>query len=164
MLAGAGFHEALTFSFIGAADLDAMALPVGDPRRNAIEVVNPLRDEEGVMRTTLLPGLLKAAAANTARKIPDVALFETGRYFFRGEGEIPDQPERLAFVSVGTRNRDWETEARPVDVREATGLWELISGPAACHRPGTPTGRPPRVSSRQGSGGNDRGCRCRCRR
>ena len=136
VLAGAGFHEALTFSFIGAADLDAMALPVGDPRRNAIEVVNPLRDEEGVMRTTLLPGLLKAAAANTARKIPDVALFETGKVFLPGEGEIPDQPERLAFVSVGTRNRDWETEARPVDVRDATGLWELISGQLRVTDPG----------------------------
>ena len=88
---------------------------------------NPLRDEEGVMRTTLLPGLLKAVAVNVARKTADVALFETGKVFLPGDGKIPEQPERLGFVAVGSRGGDWETAAREVDVRDATGLWALIA-------------------------------------
>jgi phenylalanyl-tRNA synthetase beta chain len=126
-LVGAGMYEALTFSFIGAGDLDALGLPAEDPRREGIHVTNPLRDEEGVMRTTLLPGLLKAVAVNVARKTADVALFETGKVFLPGDGKIPEQPERLGFVAVGSRGGDWETAAREVDVRDATGLWALIA-------------------------------------
>ena len=126
-MVGAGFYEALNFSFIGSADLDALGLPADDPRRNGISVSNPLRDEEGVMRTTLLPGLLKAAAVNVARKLPDAALFETGKVFLAGGAEIPHQPEHLAFVAVGSRDGDWEAPSRGVDVRDATGIWGLIA-------------------------------------
>jgi phenylalanyl-tRNA synthetase beta chain len=135
-MVGAGFYEALTFSFIGAADLDALDLPADDPRRDAIAVTNPLREEEGVMRTTLLPGLLKAAALNVSRKISNVALFETGKVFLPGGGEIPDQPERLGFVAVGERNADWATPSRPVDVRDATGIWELVARELRFDEPG----------------------------
>ncbi len=133
LMAGAGYHEVLCFSFIGAADLDALGLPEGDPRRHGIRVVNPLRDEEGVMRTTLLPGLLKAAGSNAARRNRDVALFETGKVFIPGpaalpgEAELPDQPDHLAFVAIGRRHADWESPGRAVDVRDATGVWELIA-------------------------------------
>lgn len=126
-MVGAGFYEALNFSFIGSADLDALGLPDDDPRRNGIEVSNPIRDEEGVMRTTLLPGLLKAAGVNVARKLPDAALFETGKVFLAGAGKIPEQPEHLAFVAVGSRDGDFEAPARDVDIRDATGIWALIA-------------------------------------
>ncbi len=126
-LVGAGFYEAMSFSFIGADDLDALGLPSDDPRRRGIAVTNPLRDEEGVMRTTLLPGLLKSAALNIARKITDISLFETGKVFLPGDDEIPDQPERLGFIAVGERNTDWESESRRVDMRDASGLWVLIT-------------------------------------
>ena len=79
----------MSFSFIGADDLDALQLPPDDERRSGIRVANPLRDEEGVMRTTLLPGLLKAAAVNVARKTSDVSLFETGKVFLNGGGKDP---------------------------------------------------------------------------
>ncbi|MBT8198610.1 MAG: phenylalanine--tRNA ligase subunit beta, partial [Acidimicrobiia bacterium] len=72
-LVGAGFHEAMTFSFIGEDDLNRLGLPADDVRRDGIAVVNPLHAEEGVMRTTLLPGLLKAAAYNAARQVDDIA-------------------------------------------------------------------------------------------
>ncbi len=127
VLVGAGYNEALTFSFIGAADLDALALPADDPRRDGITVINPLRDEEGVMRTTLLPGLLKAAGENAARKLPSVSLFETGKVFLRGDDVIPDQPERVAFVATGSRNGDWEASGHEVGIRDATGVWELLA-------------------------------------
>ena len=44
----------------------------------AVEVANPLRAEESVLRTTLVPGLLAAAALNGTRSLPDVCLFELG--------------------------------------------------------------------------------------
>ena len=77
--------------------------------------------------TTLLPGLLKAAALNISRKVQSVSLFEVGKVFLRGDQDIPDQPERLGFISVGKRDTDFENSGREVDVRDATGIWELVA-------------------------------------
>jgi phenylalanyl-tRNA synthetase beta chain len=116
VLVGAGYFEAQTLSFIGPLDLKRLRLQSGDPRREAIRVANPLREQEGSLRTTLLPGLLQAVAYNRARRVGEVALFEIGKVFLRGEGELPDQPEMLAFVS----NRSL------ADFQDAAGLWEVI--------------------------------------
>jgi phenylalanyl-tRNA synthetase beta chain len=131
LMAGAGYHEIISFSFIGAADLDALGLPDDDPARTGITVVHPLRDEEGVMRTTLLPGLLKAAAANRAHRVDDVRLFEIGKVFIPGDGVLPDQPDRLGFVAAGKASPNWEGTVRDYDVYDATGLWAVVARAAA---------------------------------
>jgi phenylalanyl-tRNA synthetase beta chain len=127
VMTGVGYHEVFSFSFIGAADLDALQLPEDDPARTGIAVVNPLREEEGVMRTTLLPGMLKAAGTNLAKRVDDVRIFEIGKVFLPGDGVLPDQPDRLGFVGAGVEASRWDGDARGYDVYDATGLWELIS-------------------------------------
>jgi len=127
VLTGVGYHEIFSFSFIGAADLDALHLPEDDPARTGITVVNPLRDEEGVMRTTLLPGLLKAASSNLAKRVDDVRVFEVGKVFLPGEGVLPDQPDRLGFAAAGGAMPNWDRETHGYDVYDATGLWEMVA-------------------------------------
>ena len=119
--------EIYTFSFIGAADLDALQLAPDDPARTGIRVVNPLREEEGVMRTTLMPGLLKAAAANVAQRVDDVRLFEIGKVFLPGDGELPDQPDRFGFVAAGKAAPRWDGTGAAYDVFDATGTWDLVA-------------------------------------
>jgi len=124
-LAGAGFVEVVDFPFVGAADLDRLGLEADDSRRSAMRIANPLSSEEPLMTTTLLPGLLKAAARNAGRGTGDVSLFETATVTLpRGtvsapilpvdrrptEGEwddlqkaLPDQPLHLALVASGAR-------------------------------------------------------------
>ncbi len=131
VMVGSGYAEAQTFSFIGQDDLDMLALPANDPRRRGITVIRPLRDEEGVMRTTLLPGLLKAAAYNLNRRVPDVALFETGRVFIPEPSaehpELPRQPDALAWVMAGPQGASWMRGAREPDVFDATGTWRRVA-------------------------------------
>ncbi len=127
VLAGAGYVEVLSTPFGSAADADRMQLRPGDPRRDAVRLVNPIREEEPLMRTTLLPGLLGVLARNLGRGFADVALFELGLVFLsRPEGQVvapilpvdraptpaelatlqaalPDQPLHLAVVLAGDR-------------------------------------------------------------
>ncbi len=120
-LVGAGLAEAQTLSFIGQDDLDALGLPREDSRRVTIRVKNPLREEEAILRTTLLPGLMGAMSRNAARGLKSVRLFETGRVFTaRDDPEdprIPFQPFHLAMVLSGPG----------VDVFAATGLVDLLA-------------------------------------
>lgn len=131
VMVGAGFSEAQTLSFIGQSDLDRLRLPAEDHRRTGITVNNPLREEEGTMRTTLIPGLLKALGTNLGRAANDVALFETGSVFLRSpdrdDPRIPYQPNMLSFVALGSMGAPgMNGSARPVDVYAATGVVDLI--------------------------------------
>ena len=127
MLVGAGLTEAQTLSFLGQADLDALRLADDDPRRVGLRVKNPLREEEAILRTTLLPGLLAAAARNLARGLKEVRLFETGRVFRPApdpeDPRIPHQPMHLGITLVG----------EGVDVFAGTGLLDLV-GRVTGHR------------------------------
>jgi phenylalanyl-tRNA synthetase beta chain len=127
VMVGAGFYQTMTFSFIGKSDLDGLALPEGHTSRSGITVTNPLNDTEGVMRTTLLPGLLKAASAALSRRIPFAKLFEVGKVFLPGEGKLPEQPDRLGFVLAGEVPSTWSEPARTFDVFDGTGTWEAIA-------------------------------------
>jgi len=125
-LVGAGLHETLTFSFIGVNDL-AMLDPDADSVHDAaIRVVNPLNDTEGVMRTSLIPGLLKAAAVNLSRRLPSASLFEIGKVFLPGAGKLPDQPDRLGFVLAGSTEPTWHGHDRPIDLYDGTGVIDLL--------------------------------------
>lgn len=126
IMVGAGFHQLIGFSFIGNADLDRLGLDEGHPARANINIVNPLNDTEGIMRTTLLPGLLKAASTGIARRNETARLYEIGKVFLPGTGKLPDQPDRLAFVLAGETSGDWLHDARGFDVFDGTGVWDLL--------------------------------------
>jgi phenylalanyl-tRNA synthetase beta chain len=131
VLNGCGYFEAMTFSFLNPGDVEVMAGD-GDGPPAGVRIVNPLREEEGVLRTTLLPGLLRAAAVNIARHVEGVRLYEIGKVFLTGTGKLPEQPDRLGFVAIGGP-----------DVFDATGLWEVVATAMRLPDAGVGQGRAP---------------------
>ena len=127
IMVGSGLYEILTFSFIGADDLQHLHPEDPAAVAAAIAVVNPLNETEGVMRTSLIPGLLKAASTNLGRRLPSATLFEIGKVFLAGAGKIPDQPDRLGFVLAGQPDPQWHTRTREYDIYDGTGLIELLT-------------------------------------
>jgi phenylalanyl-tRNA synthetase beta chain len=92
-------------------------------------VRNPLSEEQSCLRTSLIPGLLHALRANAARGRADLAVFEMGRVFFPSSGDLPEQPQRVAFAAVGrVPAARWEGDAPERDARDAVGLWEALAG------------------------------------
>ena len=77
VLVGAGYDEAYTLPLVAPADLTRAGFGTG----SVIEVENPLRAEESLLRPALLPGLLRALGFNAAHGTPDVGLFELGSVF-----------------------------------------------------------------------------------
>ncbi|SNT09635.1 phenylalanyl-tRNA synthetase beta subunit [Actinomadura meyerae] len=132
-LAGAGYVEALAFPFIAEKDLDGLQLPDDDARRRTLRLANPMSEQEPLLRTTLLPGLLKALALNVGRGFPDTALFELG-VVFRPRPDAPDRAPRLAVDRGPTAAEVAELEAALPDQphrvavalsgdREPAGWW-----------------------------------------
>ena len=136
-LAAAGLVEVVTPPFVAEALVESL----GQAGHAAPRVLNPLSEEEALLRPSLLPGLLTALLRNVGRGLADVALFETGAVF-RGTGRpvsevpktsqrptdaeldaldaaLPDQPRHVGIVLAGRRGQ------RPAEVGDGVEalLW-----------------------------------------
>jgi len=96
-LLAAGFHEAISSTFCSAAE-GALSAPTPG---QIIPLGNPLSEEAGVMRPSLVPGLLNAVAGNLNRDVSDVRLFELGTVF-SGTTEKVDEHASLGFAAAGS--------------------------------------------------------------
>ena len=154
-LASRGYVETPCYPFVGVAAFEAFGLDADDPRRNALALANPLSDEEPLLRTTLLPGLIGALRRNLARGSTDLALFESGLVFRPRAGAprpprlgvdhppteaelaglaaaLPDQPERIAVVLAGGREQPgWWGDGRRVLWADAVEAAHTIAWAAA---------------------------------
>jgi phenylalanyl-tRNA synthetase beta chain len=98
--------------------LDALRLDPDDPRRRALRLANPIRDDEPLLRTTLLPSILQLVQQNRSRQASRIDVFEVARLFrvetgtAGGEG-LPAEPLSLAAA---------------LTAREERGLWEPSPG------------------------------------
>ncbi len=107
-----GFWEVITYSFMSPQAVKDLGIPADDRRAKTLAIQNPLGEDQSVMRTSLLPGLLQTARTNTHRQNLDLKLFELGRVFFPGrEDGLPDEVETLAGLLSGLREE--ESWARP---------------------------------------------------
>ena len=146
-LVGAGLSEAVTIPLVAPADLER----AGAPRERLVEAANPLRAEESVLRTRILPGLLRSVAHNQARGLADVGLFEMGRVFFAPPdgGVLPEEPTHLAMALAGSVRRRPVEPDRPADAFDAVDALRAVfdaleiaaGGTDAADRPGFEPGR-----------------------
>lgn len=148
-LAARDYFETINFAFRDAALLKAWSLDHG-----AIALANPLSAELGVMRTSLLPGLVEALGRNLARQQARVRLFEIGRVFHAGS-EGPVESQRLAVAACGAaRAEQWGEGGREVDFHDLRGdldsLLALAGNPPGialvpCDEPWLHPGRSARI-------------------
>ena len=115
--AARGLNEAVTWSFIAAADA-ALFAPEGHA---PWLLVNPISEEMKAMRPSLLPGLLAAARRNLDRGADALRLFEIGRRYLRGEQGRSDERLTLGLVLAGVGSaRGWKNgKARSFDAYDA---------------------------------------------
>jgi phenylalanyl-tRNA synthetase beta chain len=128
-LVAAGFTEVMTFPFVGAGDADTLRLPAGDPRRNAVRLVNPIQSDKPWLRTQLVASVLRTARANRARQVGEIRAFELARVFrAQAKGALPDEPmEAVAILARGEEKSLW-CEPRPPVFFEAKGAAERLLG------------------------------------
>jgi len=127
-MAGFGFKEAINYSFTAKASCDRLALPAGDVRRRMLSILNPLSEEQAVMRTSLIPGLLEAMGKNVAYQVRDLKLFELGKiYLSNGQDQLPDELETLSALWTGRRApATWQGAPEPCDFFDLKGVVQSL--------------------------------------
>ncbi len=121
-LRAAGFHEAIGSTFCSAADA---ALTAPQPGL-VVGLGNPLSEEAGVLRPSLVPGMLSMVAGNLHRDVSDVRLFELGTVF-SGTTEKVEERAALAFGSAGALPEQSALHpARAIDFHDIKGVVEQV--------------------------------------
>ncbi|SIS23886.1 phenylalanine--tRNA ligase subunit beta [Williamsia sterculiae] len=135
-----GFVEVLPHPFLPAGVFDTWGLAADDPRRQTVNVLNPLEADRAALNTTLLPGLLEMVSRNISRGQRDLAIFGIGQVVSTHDGvrpvpalavdhrpadseiaalkqSLPSQPLHVAAVLTGLRDPagPWGP-GRPADV------------------------------------------------
>ncbi|WP_116950561.1 phenylalanine--tRNA ligase subunit beta [Jiangella endophytica] len=151
-VAAAGYVEAPSYPFVGEADFDALGFPADDARRVALRLANPISEEQPLLRTTLLPGLLATLRRNVGRGTTDVAVYEAGLVYRPEPGPlpvpprlpvdrrptddelaallaaVPSQPRRIAVALAGEREpAGWWGAGRPAGWADAVEAARVVA-------------------------------------
>ena len=126
-LARRGLEEAVTFSFVSGRQAELFGGGAADLR-----LVNPISSDLDVMRPSVLPGLVAAAARNADRGFDDMGLFEVGPQY--ADATPAGQCRVAAGLRAGNASpRHWALPARGADAFDAKG--DALAALAACNAP-----------------------------
>ncbi|MDO4568553.1 MAG: phenylalanine--tRNA ligase subunit beta [Clostridia bacterium] len=94
-----GAYEIYGYNFMSPSDISALRLTEGDDRLKAVKLVNPFGADQSLLRTTLMPTLLKNLALNYNRKTGHGRFFEVGNVHI-DEGELPQERKKLGIACM----------------------------------------------------------------
>jgi len=120
---GLGLNEAINYSFVGQKDLDHLGLPA----EGRIPIMNPLSEDQNVLRTALAPGLLNNLRHNIAQGNAGLRLFELARIFTADETSETTACERgrMGILMYGARHDDaWPNPEADADYLDLKGVVE----------------------------------------
>ncbi|WP_448377161.1 phenylalanine--tRNA ligase subunit beta [Fervidobacterium sp.] len=120
ILAGMGFNEANTLSFVSSKTIELF-----DVAGSGIPISNPIISDFDTMRPSLIYGLLDSLSYNYKRQMKDVRLFEIGKVFSLLENK-PVEQEALGIVATGRESTKDYTDKRLVSFYTIKGLFDEL--------------------------------------
>jgi phenylalanyl-tRNA synthetase beta chain len=125
-LEATGFREVVSYAFVPPEDLQAF-----DPGVKPVALKNPISAELAVMRTSVVPSLLRAAAHNRRQGREAARLYEMATAFWPRGGVERDPPaiERPVVAGVLTGRRgplSWAAPGQASDFHDLKGAVEAV--------------------------------------
>ncbi len=127
-LQSCGMNETMTYSFADPHDVERLRMQEGVSGQ-PVELINPINADQGVMRQSIVPGLLRSVAYNQSHGVADIQLYEVGNVFAGHEGKkLPRERQKLAGVLAGSMGPDgWNTRPAAFDFFDGKGAIEAIA-------------------------------------
>ena len=135
-----GYYEIMNFSFLSPKDIEKLNLPAGDERLQPLQIRNPLGEDTSVMRSTLVPGMLKTLALNMNHGNETARLYEAAAVFDplhpTAEG-LPTETQTLCLGVYG-KEEDFYTLRGAVEqlLRHRGIAFDIVPGGESYHHPG----------------------------
>jgi phenylalanyl-tRNA synthetase beta chain len=119
-LSGQDLQETINYSFIPQQETDKLAIPGKPP----VVISNPLSADFGVMRNSLIYGLLKNLTQNLQnRDTETLKLYEIGRTFWKTESGKVKETETLAMIMSGRNSViNWNTRPELINFYDMSSV------------------------------------------
>jgi phenylalanyl-tRNA synthetase beta chain len=119
-LISVGFDEVINYSFSSEDDHSIVG-------GEAIRLSNPINEQTFLMRTSLLPMLIKNAQHNIFRQIEDQKLFEIGKVYLTGKNGYEEQVHISGLLTGRRFPFRWSYPDDKVDIFDVIGVAEGIA-------------------------------------
>jgi phenylalanyl-tRNA synthetase beta chain len=122
-----GLHEVVNYSFFDKKSLSKLGIDNKNPYDRVVPLKNPLTNEQGVLRTTTLPGLLENFIFNRSNRVENVRIFEIGRTFLATDPSqaLPEEQAVISALLSGKRQElGWNQSQVAVDFYDIKGIVE----------------------------------------
>ncbi|OPY60914.1 MAG: Phenylalanine--tRNA ligase beta subunit [Syntrophorhabdaceae bacterium PtaU1.Bin034] len=124
-LTSCGFFEVINYGFFNVKDIENFSFGESDQRQQYVPIVNPISKELAVMRTFLAAGVLENVAYNVNRGTKNLRIFEAGKVFYRGQGELPIESFHVCCTMSGKeREYFWKDSPKDFDFFDLKGVLE----------------------------------------
>ena len=125
-----GFSEILTYSFISAPSARQFGSAFSTiSEMDIISLSNPISTDMGVMRPSLLPGLIQSVIRNCSKGEKRVKIFEFGNIFLRNkQGELEEKTALGALVAGTYENSVWKQTGESYDYFDLKGTLDSVIG------------------------------------
>jgi phenylalanyl-tRNA synthetase beta chain len=121
-LCGEGLQELLTCDLISPK----LQQFVQNANEEPVTVLNPVSEDQSVLRTSLMPGLLELVRYNQDHQIHDVAGFEIGKVYFKDNNGYREQVAAGIVMTGKQRPDSWDQKPLDVDFYDLKGVIENI--------------------------------------
>ncbi|MDR2493585.1 MAG: phenylalanine--tRNA ligase subunit beta [Coriobacteriales bacterium] len=123
-----GLNETMTYAFAAHEDQRDLRMPLKE-HMLPVTLVNPMNAEQGELRRSLMPGLLRAVAYNLSRGVANVHLYEAGTVFYAAAGRsLPKERRLVSAVLVGSWGEpDWDRSSKTLDFFDGKGVIEGLA-------------------------------------
>ena len=102
LLTGLGLNEIITYSFIAPEDLAKLQLPAESECYKYTSIKNPVSKDISIMRTIMMPSMLKTIAQNINKGNSNLKLFEIGKCFLPSlKKTFPNEEQHLTIGITG---------------------------------------------------------------
>lgn len=118
-------QEFLTCDLIGPKVLSVVKEDPS-PTDSMVKVLNPISEEQSVLRESLLPGMLDVVKYNFDHDNPDIHGFEIGRIHFKSEGGYKEQSVAGVVLMGNATPSYWDPKPREVDFYDLKGILENL--------------------------------------
>lgn len=130
IMVACGLTEVICYSFVSPRQRLKLRIPEDSELYSMMQLANPLSEEQSVMRTMLLGGLLETVGYNHNRNLPDVGIFEVGTVFLPAgnpEHRLPVEQLSLGIAMSGSfPGEHWQRKPAAVDFFTLKGIVETV--------------------------------------
>ncbi|MBQ3520878.1 MAG: phenylalanine--tRNA ligase subunit beta [Firmicutes bacterium] len=153
-LCSMGLNEIQTYSFVSPKGVDNVRIGEDSWERAFVRLLNPLGEENSVMRTILTPNMMEVLARNYSRNIDAVKAFEIGNTFMDNPYSPDNLPDEQYSLCIGMYGKDedfYSLKGNIVELLKIMGIKDVafiaesgygVYHPGRCARITVPSGRP----------------------